>query len=401
MPRFKVHFPQGLHHSDGFCTLLHHDGMPRHRPSKVRWERGPVLASALERSAQHGVSDIDATAHHICVTATPSTHRFSSQGLLFRLPIWNISYLATVSVVHPPESSLAGLCTWVESPTTSGRALTCTLTRAATIGGLQTPPATASRSVWSNFGSHFAFTWITGLLLERDEMMMLIRSRAPAWAKDGQGELVLQVFGQIKRASSYKIGMLFTRPAQVNEFRATTSSQRGLPIDWHLTFTAACTSAPLHASCAGTLTAACVEALQQSSLVETAARCAILLNKRREKLRHADYNSYTSLKASQLARLPLDLSFDPALRTTAPKEWFIVLPGRLNANQALFTVVGPSRRFMTTARITWIACGVYTQNISCNFGREARPLPTMLTWTQPQIPHRDTLVTNRAKEGLV
>lgn len=129
MPRFKVHFPQGLHHSDGFCTLLHHDGMPRHRPSKVRWERGPVLASALERSAQHGVSDIDATAHHICVTATPSTHRFSSQGLLFRLPIWNISYLATVSVVHPPESSLAGLCTWVESPTTSGRALTCTLTR--------------------------------------------------------------------------------------------------------------------------------------------------------------------------------------------------------------------------------------------------------------------------------
>lgn len=78
------------------------------------------------------------------------------------------------------------------------------------------------------------------------------------------------VFGQIKRASSSKIGMLLTRPAQVNEFRATTSSQRGLPIDWHLTFTAACTSAPLHASCAGTLTAACVEALQQSSLVETA-----------------------------------------------------------------------------------------------------------------------------------
>lgn len=80
---------------------------------------------------------------------------------------------------------------------------------------------------------------------------------------------------------------------------------------------------------------------------------------------------------------------------------YIVLPGRLNANQALLTVVGPSRGFMTTARITWIACGVYTQNISCNFGREARPLPTMLTWTQPQIPHRDTLVTNRAKEGLV
>ncbi|KAI5374147.1 hypothetical protein CC77DRAFT_755043 [Alternaria alternata] len=114
MPLFKVHFPQGLHHSDGFCTLLHHDGMPRHRPSKIRWERGPVLASALERSAQHG--------HTPLLVSRPSLPPTDLEHLVPRHRVGSAS----------PESSLAGLsiaCTWVESPTTSERALTCTLTR--------------------------------------------------------------------------------------------------------------------------------------------------------------------------------------------------------------------------------------------------------------------------------
>jgi len=64
------------------CNLLHHDGSPARRLCTTCNWSGPLLSPCCQPSALAGrkhcmATDIDATKHNICVTATDPAHRFS------------------------------------------------------------------------------------------------------------------------------------------------------------------------------------------------------------------------------------------------------------------------------------------------------------------------------------